>query len=178
MARHANDFREDRHVDSFMATCRRPNSMQTLGPPGITRDHAKTTSHHAKTCKQLSCMSCWRHIPCRFSGTIWDHTKIKRRHSRSRYDKQSISEGLPLNNTLHEPLAPLLTKTRAGAADMGTHVHADLGNHFRSREELLEGHALPLPRPHDSMQIWDHLGSRQDHAKTTSHHGKTCKRFS
>ena len=107
------------------------------------------------------------------------------------------------------------------------------GNHFRSREELLEGHARPVPLPHESMQTlgplqtwahipmqipgitsdhaksswrdmlapfpchtipcsmlapfpchtipyrpWDHLGSRQDHAKTTSHHGKTCNRFS
>jgi len=104
---------------------------------------------------------------------------------------------------------------------MGTHFHADPGNHFRSREELLEGHARPLPLPHDSMQtlgplgvtprsredhvtswedmqtifmmirmwilswphvvdqipcrLWDHLGSHEDHAKTTSHHAKTCR---
>ena len=70
MGRHANDFHDDPHVDFLLATCRRPDSMQTLGPPGITRDHAKTTSHHAKTCKQFSCMSCWRHIPYRFSGLL------------------------------------------------------------------------------------------------------------
>ena len=68
---------------------------------------------------------------------------------------------------LHDPLAPLLTKTRAGSADMGTHFHADSGNHLRSREELLEGHARPLPLPHDSMQTLGPLGvtprSREDH---------------
>jgi hypothetical protein len=67
----------------------------------------------------------------------------------------------------HDRDAPHLTKTRAGAADMGIYFHADPGNHLRSREDHLEGHARHLPLPHDSMQTLGPLGitrrSREDH---------------
>ncbi len=68
--------------------------------PGSHEYHAKTTSHNAKTCKQLSGMIRWHDVPCRFSGLIGTTRRSGEDYSRSRNDKETISGGVPAKQHL------------------------------------------------------------------------------
>jgi hypothetical protein len=70
--------------------------------PGTTWDHTRSREDHVTSREDMQTIFLHELLAphsVQIFGTTWDHAKIKRRHSREHYDKQSISKGLPLNNT-------------------------------------------------------------------------------